>query len=67
MDRLPKQFKGAYKASSKRGWQWTKRTNHIEVRDANGTLVTTISTTMYDGPLTKKVQSQLRRAGCPAV
>lgn len=65
MEKLPKQFKKVYKLSSKAGWTWTKKTNHIEVRNARGEFVTTISTTMYDGLLTRKVMSQLRNAGCP--
>ena len=67
MDKLPKQFKKAHKESAKHGWTWVKKTKHIEVRDAQGRLVTNISTTMYDGPLTKKVLSQLRRGKCPGV
>lgn len=67
VEKLPKQFKKAYKTSEKAGWLWVKRTNHIEVRQPDGTFVTCISTTMYDGPLTRKVTGQLRRAGCPGV
>ena len=67
MNKLPNQFKKAHKLSSKQGWKWEKRTNHIEVRTPDGTFVVSISTTMYDGPLTKRVMSQLRRAGCPGV
>lgn len=66
MDKLPKQFKKAYKASSKIGWTWTKRTNHVEVRDAKGDFVVMISTTMYEGTLSRKILSVLRKAGCPS-
>lgn len=65
MECLPKQYKKAYKASSKVGWSWTKRQRHIEVRDASGEFVVMISSTQYDGVLTKKVLSTLRKAGCP--
>jgi hypothetical protein len=65
MSALPNQFKRAQKLSTKRGWTWTKRTNHVEVRDADNEFVISISTTMYDGPLTKKVLSKLRKANCP--
>jgi len=67
IDKLPKQFKQAEKLSVKRGWKWEKRTNHIEVRDARGEFVVSISTTMYDGVLTRKIQGKLRRANCPGV
>ena len=67
MEKLPKQFTKAYKASTKQGWTWTKRTRHIEVRDARGDFVCSISTTMYDGTLTRKYLGKLRRAGGPAV
>lgn len=67
MEKLPKQFKKAHKASVKQGWVWVKKTNHIEVRLPDGTFVTSISTTMYDGPLTRKVNGQLRKYNCPGL
>lgn len=66
MEKLPKPYKRAYRESTKIGWRWSKRTNHIEVRDARGEYVVTVSTTQYDGALTKRVLTKLRRAGCPA-
>ncbi len=65
MSKLPNQFKRAHKLSTKQGWTWEKRTNHVEVRDYQGEFVVSISTTMYDGPLTKKILATLRKAGCP--
>lgn len=67
MPNLPKQFKQAEKQSVKKGWTWERRTRHFEVRDESGAFVVSISTTMYDGTLTKKILAKLRRAKCPGV
>lgn len=65
---LPNYLKRPYKVSRKAGWTWEKRgSKHVMVFDANGKAVTTISCTQYDGTLRKKVESQLRRAGCPGL
>ena len=65
--KLPKQFKAAEKASTRDGWTWEKTSRHVTVRDADGEFVVCISTTMYDGPTTRKINGKLRRAGCPGV
>lgn len=65
---LPNYLRKVHKVSSKQGWMWEKRgSKHIMVRNPQGAVVTTISTTAYDGTLRKKVESQLRRAGCPGL
>lgn len=67
MDVLPKQFKKPMRLSVREGWTWEKRSRHVEVRDADGEFVVSISTTMYDGALTRKLQGRLRKAGCPGL
>jgi len=64
---LPKYLKRAHKESLKAGWRWEHRTNHVTVRKPCGEFVVCVSTTAYDGTVTRKVQSKLRKAGCPAV
>jgi len=61
---LPKYLKQAYKQSTKVGWTW-EHGKHVTVRDPSGEFVVCISTTAYDGNLTKKILSKLRRANCP--
>jgi hypothetical protein len=65
--KLPNYLTKAHKQSRKLGWTWEMRTRHIEVRDANGDFVVSVSTTAYDGSLTRKVKGTLRKAGCPGV
>lgn len=66
--RIPNYLRKAQKASEKAGWRWEyKGSKHVMILDAQGKPVTTISLTAYDGTLTKKVLSQLRRANCPGV
>lgn len=69
MDKLPKQFKKAHKASVKQGWTWDHRggSKHVTVRDSSGEFVVCISLTLYDGTITRRIQGKLRKAGCPAV
>ena len=64
---LPNYLRKTYKVSRKAGWTWEKGTRHVMVRNPKGEVVTTISTTAYDGTLRKKVESQLRRAECPGL
>lgn len=66
-NKLPSMFRKAHKASVKQGWTWTENTRHITVRDPKGDFVVSISCTMYEGSLAKKLTSQLRKAGCPGV
>lgn len=66
--RIPDYLRKAHKESIKHGWTWDLRgSKHLLVLDPQGTPVTNVSLTAYDGPLTKKVLSQLRRADCPGV
>lgn len=67
--RLPDYLRKPHKQSTKKGWTWEHKTGskHVAVHDASGAFVVTISLTAFDGPLTKKVKSQLRNAGCPGV
>lgn len=68
MTHLPDYLRKAHKESKKAGWRWDYRgTKHVMVFDPRGQAVTTVSLTAYDGVLTKKVLSQLRRANCPGV
>lgn len=62
---LPKYLKRACKESSKAGWTWEQKTNHITVRNPKGDFVVCVSKTAYEGTLAKKHLSQLRKAGCP--
>jgi len=65
---LPDYLRKVYRTSKKAGWRWEKRgSKHVMVFDAQGRAVTTISCTQYDGQLRKKVESQLRNAGCPGL
>jgi hypothetical protein len=64
---LPSTFRKARKASVKQGWTWEENTRHITVRDPKGDFVASISCTMYEGTLAKKLASQLRKAGCPSI
>ena len=66
--RFPKYLQRAEKLSTKEGWRWERRgSGHVMVFDAEGNAVTNVSVTAYNGPLQKKVLSQLRKAGCPGV
>ena len=67
-NRIPNYLRKAYKASTKQGWKWEYRgSKHVMVIDPNGIAITTVSLTAYDGTLSKKVLSQLRRGNCPGV
>jgi hypothetical protein len=62
----PKAIVKAKKASEKAGWTWTYGgSGHWTVRNPEGEWVLTLSSTFYDGPLTRKFLSKLRKAGCP--
>jgi hypothetical protein len=67
--RIPDYLRRAHKLSTKAGWVWEYQdgSKHMTIFDAQGRPVTTVSLTAYDGSLTKKVKSQLRRANCPGV
>lgn len=66
--KIPSYLRKAYKQSVKQGWTWDYRgSHHVMVIAPNGVAVTTISLTAYDGTLTKKTMSQLRRAKCPGL
>lgn len=67
--RIPSYLRRAHKLSVKQGWHWEYQTgsSHVKVFSPTGAPVTNISLTAYDGPLTKKVMSQLRKAGCPGL
>lgn len=62
----PKAITKARRASEKAGWTWTLNgSGHWTVRNPQGERVVTVSSTFYDGPLTRKFLSTLRKAGCP--
>lgn len=64
--RIPDYLRKVQKVSTKAGWRWEyKGSKHVMVLNPQGQAITTISLTAYDGTLTKKVMSQLRRADCP--
>lgn len=66
--RIPSYLRKAHKESVKQGWTWDYRgTKHLMILNPNGEPITTVSLSAYDGTLTKRVTSQLRRAGCPGV
>ncbi len=65
--KLPNYLKKAHKASVRAGWRWEERTNHVTVRNSDGQFVVCVSTTAYEGTLTRKIQGKLRKAGCPGV
>lgn len=63
---FPKALAHVRKVSIKEGWTWKQTgTNHIAVFTPDGEFVVMLSSTFYDGPLTKKFLSRLRKAGCP--
>lgn len=65
---IPDYLRKPKKLSEKKGWKWDYRgSKHLMVFDHQGKPVVTISLTAYDGVLTKRVQSQLRKAGCPGL
>lgn len=62
----PKALLKAKRESEKHGWTWTYGgSGHWTVRNPQGEWVLTLSSTFYDGPLTKKFLGKLRKAGCP--
>lgn len=67
--RLPDYLRRAHKLSTREGWTWDHKdgSKHLTIFNADGVAVTTVSLSAYDGSLTKKVRSQLRRAKCPGI
>jgi hypothetical protein len=63
---FPKALAHVRKVSTKEGWTWKQTgNNHMSVFNPQGEFVVMVSSTFYDGMLTRKFLSRLRKAGCP--
>ncbi len=67
--RLPDYLRRPHKLSTREGWVWDHKegSKQLTIFNAHGEAVTPVSLSAYDGTLTKKVRSQLRRAKCPGI